>query len=116
MSYNTPDVYYQPENFGLTQVAQIEWAEPDYSFNMGVVWKDADGQLFYGEDSGCSCPSPFEDFTSLESLEKLTFPELEAKLKERAETEYIYEGSSYALSRDELRARVVDAILKIKES
>lgn len=66
MGYSTPDVYYQPEKFDLTIVGEIE-QEPCYSFDKLVVWQHADGRLFYADDHGCSCPSPFENYTSLES-------------------------------------------------
>jgi hypothetical protein len=33
------DVYNSPEKFGLTTIGQIDWQEPDYGFDMTVVWK-----------------------------------------------------------------------------
>lgn len=54
------NVYYSPEKFGLTQVECIDFSDGCYQFDYLVVWKDAEGRLFYAEDSGCSCPSPFE--------------------------------------------------------
>lgn len=78
------DVYHVPEKFGLTLVGEIQWGEPDYSFNMTIALRrNGDGQLFYGDDSGCSCPSPFEDFTTVESLTPCTRGELQAHLYER---------------------------------
>ena len=54
-------VYYSPETYGLETVAELDLSEPNYSFDLLVVWKRlSDGQLLYGTDSGCSCPSPFE--------------------------------------------------------
>ncbi len=116
MSYSTPDVYYQAEQFGLTQLGEIEWAEPDYSFDIGVVWIDEAGDLFYGQDSGCSCPSPFEDFTSKDHLDKLTFPELQEKLEKEAEEHYISEWGSNRVTRESLRAQVVDILAKAREA
>jgi len=114
MSFYTPDVYYQAEQFGLTQIGEIEWAEPDYSFDIGVVWRDAAGQLYYGRDSGCSCPSPFEDYTSLDQLEKFTFAELETKLKQSVEAE-VTSTWRRGPSRDKLNAEVVDLLIKARE-
>ncbi len=55
------DVYCDPEKFGLEVVANAELSEPCYSFDMAVVWYSKDAKKFYwGQDSGCSCPSPFE--------------------------------------------------------
>lgn len=56
------DIYSSPERFGLETFGEIQWGEPCYSFDLTVVWRrPADGTFFYCEDSGCSCPSPFED-------------------------------------------------------
>lgn len=62
--------YYSPEEVGLEVVGQVEWSEPCYSFDLSVVWYHPEQDIFYfGSDSGCSCPSPFEDFSSLDDLE-----------------------------------------------
>ena len=68
MGYNTADIYYQPEKFCIKPIGEFEWSEPDYSFDFTVVWQSLeDPTLFYwARDSGCSCPSPFEDFTTLD--------------------------------------------------
>lgn len=42
MSYGRPDLYYQPEQFGLTTLGEIEWSEPCYDFDLTAVWIDAD--------------------------------------------------------------------------
>jgi hypothetical protein len=63
-------LYYDPEDFGLTVVGEVEWSEPSYSFNRTVIWRDNYGQLYWASDSGCSCPSPFEWVDSLDQLER----------------------------------------------
>jgi len=63
--------YSKPQNVGLEIVGELDEGEP-YSFNMVVVWKNKKGKLFYAADSGCSCPSPFEDYEGEETLTKLT--------------------------------------------
>lgn len=55
------DVYCSPQKFGLRQIAEMEWDEPNYSFDMSVIWRDGDGRWLVGSDSGCSCPPPFQD-------------------------------------------------------
>lgn len=70
MAWDEPDVYHQPEKFGLTVVAEVD-AGASYEFDMTVVWKHEDGRLFWATDSGCSCPSPFEAYTSLDDLSVL---------------------------------------------
>src|SRR5699024_9882982 len=43
-------------------IADVEWVGESYEFDMTRVYrKISTGELFYAEDSGCSCPSPFED-------------------------------------------------------
>lgn len=57
------------ERLGLKVLGELEQSEPDYSFDTLCVWRrDSDGALFYATDRGCSCPSPFEDFETIESL------------------------------------------------
>jgi hypothetical protein len=54
--------YYDPEEFGLRKVAEVELSEPCYSFDTLAVWAD-DAGLYLGTDSGCSCPTPFENYS-----------------------------------------------------
>ena len=63
------NIYYSPEDFGLEVIGTIEWSEPDYSFDMTVVWRAKRGQYWIGSDSGCSCPSPFEDIRDVNELD-----------------------------------------------
>lgn len=63
------NIYYNPEKFNLEVMGEIEWSEPNYDFDMTVVWKSKRGQYWVGSDSGCSCPSPFEDFKGVEDLD-----------------------------------------------
>lgn len=72
MGYYDADVYYQPEKFGLTLLDEIDDPQACYSFDILAVWQHEDGRLFWASDSGCSCPSPFEDFTSLDDLTPIT--------------------------------------------
>jgi hypothetical protein len=71
VSYYDNNPYNNPEKFGLTRVALLDDPEASYSFGYLVLWKHEDGRLFYAQDSGCSCPSPFEDFNTLEDLTPL---------------------------------------------
>lgn len=57
------DPYYSPDEFGLEIVGEIEWMDEPFEFDMTVVWRDpSTGQFYAADDSGCSCPSPFEGF------------------------------------------------------
>lgn len=72
MGYDYPDMYHQPEKFGLEILGVLSDPAEYYDFDWFVVWKHEDGRIFYGEDQGCSCPSPFETFTSLERANEVT--------------------------------------------
>lgn len=63
------NVYYSPEKYGLELVGEFEWSEPSYSFDTLAVWKEKRGRYWIGEDSGCSCPSPFENITDINQLD-----------------------------------------------
>ncbi len=57
------NVYYNPEKLGLNQVAVIDEEGLSYEFNTFLVVQDkATGRVFYGTSSGCSCPTPFEEY------------------------------------------------------
>ena len=56
----------------MRTVGEIDWSDGIYQFELTATWKDGDGSFWYAEDSGCSCPSPFEntgigDLTLIES-------------------------------------------------
>ena len=62
------NIYYNPEDFGLKVFAETSNTALDHEFSRFVVWVDKAGTLFYAEDSGCSCPEPFEDIAGIEEL------------------------------------------------
>ena len=85
MAWDRPDVYYSPEKFGLEVVAAFERPDLSWEFDMFVIWRHVEtGQLYYGSDSGCSCPSPFETFTTVDRLTPGTAQEVTAKAREWA--------------------------------
>ena len=69
MGYGTPDIYYQPEEFGLELIGTYSHPDLSWEFEMVIVLRHKEtGDLYWAQDSGCSCPSPFEDFTSFADL------------------------------------------------
>lgn len=72
MSWGNPNPYYDPEKFDLAIVHEIDDPNASYEYETMVLWRHADGRLFYATDSGCSCPTPFEDFKTLNDLTELT--------------------------------------------
>lgn len=51
-------------SLGLTYVGEADLSEPDYSFDLVGIWKNDDG-FYLGTDSGCSCPTPWENYGAL---------------------------------------------------
>jgi hypothetical protein len=62
------NAYNSPEKLGLTILGQLYDPNSYYDFHDLIVWAHNDGRIFYATDSGCSCPSPFEDYNTLASL------------------------------------------------
>lgn len=78
------NVYDSPDHYGLELVGDAQWGEANYDFAMTAVWRHKmTGQLYWADDAGCSCPSPFEDFQTVEQLESATKHEVLAHLNER---------------------------------
>jgi len=69
--------YYEPEQFGLHIIGEVENTDEEYTFDYTVLWADSDGKLYWSWDAGCSCPSPFEDQT-LESMTTGSLSEFES--------------------------------------
>lgn len=103
------NIYYSPEKFGMETVGEISWSEPCYDFDLTCVWKQARGKFFIASDSGCSCPSPFEDFTKVEDLEG---PFTKAELRKHLLT-MVAEYSGYGYSKDNLTGQVLDILSRI---
>lgn len=60
---------YYDQFVGFTKLDEIEWDNESYSFNLTAVWvKDDDGTVWTADDSGCSCPTPWEGTDTLERL------------------------------------------------
>lgn len=48
-----------------SRIAEVDWDSEPYTFDMTRVYVEAGtGKLYYATDSGCSCPTPFEDATT----------------------------------------------------
>lgn len=83
--YNDP--YSSPEKHGLVIVYTMNEPGLSYEFNEVVLWRRTDdGKLFWAHDSGCSCPSPFENYSGVADLSPLpeTASDLELVLADSA--------------------------------
>lgn len=69
------DPYHSPEKYGLTPLAEVDYSDGNYVFDFRVVWVDDEGTLYTARDSGCSCPSPFEDYKKLDQLDVVDYNE-----------------------------------------
>lgn len=64
------NLYYNPEAHGLKIVDSIDFSSGSYEFDTRVIWTNGKGVYYTARDSGCSCPSPFEDYTGVEMLDR----------------------------------------------
>jgi hypothetical protein len=65
------NIYYHPEKCGLELLDVLE--EPlDYEFNMLGLWRETStGKMYWAQDSGCSCPTPFDDYCGVSNMTPL---------------------------------------------
>lgn len=61
--------YYNPE---LLDLELISFDQPNlsYEYNTLCFWASKTGQIYSASDSGCSCPTPFENNYSGETIEE----------------------------------------------
>lgn len=63
------NVYYHPEAGRLTLIGELDDENLSYEFDtLIVVRDDTTGDLYAVADSGCSCPTPFEDVRSFSDM------------------------------------------------
>jgi hypothetical protein len=64
--------YYNPEKCGLVIFESIDTAG-SYEFDIFCIWKKLDDStLWWDTDSGCSCPSPFDNGDHGHDLKPIT--------------------------------------------
>ena len=102
--YYSENPVYNPSSWGLNIIGSVELNGESYQFNKIYVWKRQDGKVFYGQDSGCSCPTPFEDFHSYSDMIEVTKESLNT-LRD------ILRNSDYAM-----RNGAQDLMYKIRDS
>jgi hypothetical protein len=112
MSY---DLYYSPEKLGLATIGEVEWGDGCYSFDLTVVWRDVEtGVLYFADDSGCSCPSPYED-TGRDSLTLIDRPQtfidhIDKRLAELSDSEWCKDET------DRSKVAAAELVLKVREA
>ncbi len=99
------NVYNTPEKFGL-KVYGDAWRDMSYEYDAFIIWqKDGTGEFLWAHDSGCSCPTPFEDY-SLANLPVGSLKDALVDLKAWTTHEY------YAGERTEAARDLIDRITK----
>ena len=93
---NLANPYESPEQFGLEHVGEIQWGPVSYDFDLTAVFYRAEGNKFFlVDDSGCSCPSPFESTRVSDLGPALTLDEAKADLDIRNKESYTDENGVY---------------------
>jgi hypothetical protein len=106
------NIYYSPEKFGLETVGEIDFSSGCYEFDLTVAWKDSGtGKLFYAQDSGCSCPSPFEDLGRDGLMQISRLQDLIDHLEARVEDK---KGELSEVGNNELQGKVAELIQKVR--
>jgi hypothetical protein len=78
--------YYSPEKMGLTLIDMVDYSSGDYEFDYRIVWQHEDGTFLTARDSGCSCPCPFENHTTLQDLDILVMDDLTREVRSDGRT------------------------------
>lgn len=90
------NIYYSPQEFNVTILGEIEFSDGYYQFNTRVFWKGKDGTIYTYRDSGCSCPTPFEDVSSLDDLTIVNSDDIDWLIGEVRSDVYGYSCTSRA--------------------
>lgn len=102
MKFNNNNPYYSPEKCGLGIFDEIDTGAA-YEFDMFIIWEKLDDKtLWWATDSGCSCPTPFEDHRE-DDLKEITLDNFEEFTK-NLESHCSYRKSEY----QDIRKRVKD--------
>lgn len=106
--------YYDPEKFGLQIIGEVDYSSGSYEFDLTVVWRDmTSGRLLYADDSGCSCPSPFDQH-GIDTMTPATPHEVGRHLSDRVDetcrdSTDSHEGCLCGENRDKV-ARLVELV------
>lgn len=98
------NIYYDPQDFDLEIVTTHEFSSRNYEFDTRVIWRDIHtGDLYTAREYGCSCPTPFENYTKKEDLAEVRSVQwLIEEAFEEAKKEY-YAGDHISPYIEELR-------------
>lgn len=52
----------------LQKIREVDLSEPCWSFDLLGAWKDPNGGIYLSTDSGCSCPTPWENHKQIDDF------------------------------------------------
>lgn len=82
-------IYVSPEDFDLKTIGEVDFSDGCYQFDLTVLWlRESDGLFLYGDDSGCSCPSPFEDMGMQDLTSVGSLADFQGHMAERLKDAY----------------------------
>jgi hypothetical protein len=78
------NLYYSPEASNVDLIGTVQWGEASWDFDLTCVWRSKEDptKFYVASDSGCSCPSPFENI-ELSELKPMTKHQALAALVQR---------------------------------
>lgn len=97
---------------------EVQWGPRSYDFDISGVFVNTEtGQVYYAEDSGCSCPSPWE-YTRVSALTEITRVQDWIDHTESRLAEQYYDWSSDADEKSTLAAHgpTVDEVARVTET
>jgi hypothetical protein len=105
--------YGNPEMYGMERVAELEWDNQSYQFDItSVLRRKEDGTLWFCNDSGCSCPSPFEDDYEWERL--FSTEDFQKRYRERTTGDYSW-GHTDQQQYEQFIADIERALQELRE-
>lgn len=109
------NIYYSPEAFGVEAIGDINWRQPCYDFDQTAVWRDPrTGEFLWADDSGCSCPSPFESF-DLSNVSRGGFDALAEHLRKHLdEDDFDHWYGANESDHESARAAVVELLARAR--
>lgn len=104
------NIYYSPEASGLSTLWVYDIAG-SYEFDVLVVFRNTKtNRLWYCKDSGCSCPTPFDDFY-FESDENNNLEEINSQ----SLNSFLVEANGFGAPLDDRRELIELVTKHIKE-
>jgi hypothetical protein len=108
-SWNRNNPYYNPEKCGLELVDVLDVPELSWEYDTIILVKDKEsGEYFMAHDSGCSCPTPFEEVRGLGDMTHIrSVEEFDSFIKSYSHSvTYQYPRADVTRARRKLRDRL----------